>query len=628
MRSGLICLILLCSLLSFGQNAVSKLEHLKQFKELSSAPLNSNLGEVASIKVIVEANSKKVHFIHSKRFKFHYEYCVEVLNYPYSVVIFNESNYGTAKERQFYLGNINYMEASKTYFLDLSVFDQMPEQDIIAFVKVLQANAYFGKELKLLLNTERLMASKAVFQKEIPIILPEALYKDQNTQDVSKGACIGKLRIIDNLDSLKNVSPNDVLVLHGTPSYFPNVKGILLDEFQTPLSHLVILGNNRGIPILAKKDLFSDSSILQLNGSWVAFKVEANRFSLKASKPISTTEKSQALAQLSIDTTVQQLVPVNQFRIVGSSAIGNKAANFGTLEAFKQKGNYATPEAAFAIPFYFYKKHLSNPEIQQAICQLLEHTPTSEDSIRSLLKNIRSLIKQIPIDKTLITAIETELRSSSFTTFRFRSSTNAEDALGFSGAGLYDSKTVDLNDSTKTIEKALKAVWSSCWSFEAFQERRFFHLSDENLAMGILVHRSFPTEKANGVIISKNVYRSNYPGISINVQVGDVSVVEPPEGVTCDQITIIHELEFSHFNRSVEYIGTSSLTDGSPILSEQELIAIEKAVEVLKKHYWNSQPKLRLYFKEYENFGLDIEFKLEGDTRQLYFKQVRIYNVK
>ncbi|MCC6700861.1 MAG: hypothetical protein IT221_05015 [Fluviicola sp.] len=627
MRLVLICLLLLCSLQGYGQNAVAKLEHLKQFKELASAPLNSNLGDVASIKVIVEINSKKVHFIHSKRYKFHYEYCVEVLNYPYSVSIFNEYNYGSTNERQFYFGNVNYMEASKSYFLDLSVFDQMPEQDVITFVKILQSNAYFGKELKLLLNTERLMASKAVFQKEIPIILPEALYKDQLTQEVSKGSCVGKIRVVENLDSLKNVSPYDILVLHGTPSYFPNVKGILLDEFQTPLSHLVILGNNRGIPILAKKDLFRDSSILQLNGSWVAFKVEANRYSLKASKPDPESVKITRLAQLSIDTTINYLVPVQQFRIVGSSAIGNKAANFGTLEAFKNKGNYATPEAAFAIPFYFYKKHLSQ-STEKLIQQLLQHPPKNEDSLRLLLKTVRNSIKQTSVDPTLIALIDTELRKSPYTTFRFRSSTNAEDALGFSGAGLYDSKTVDLNDSTKTIEKALKAVWASCWTFEAFQERRFFDLSDENLAMGILVHRSFPTEKVNGVIISKNVYRSNYPGISINAQVGDISVVEPPEGVTCDQITIIHELEFSHFNRSVEYIGTSSLTDGTPILSEQELIAIEAAVEVLKKHYWNSQPKLRLYFKEYDNFGLDIEFKLEGENRQLYFKQVRIYNVK
>lgn len=627
MRLVLICLLLLCSLQGYGQNAVTKLEHLKQFKELASAPLNSNLGEVASIKVIVEINSKKVHFIHSKRYKFHYEYCVEVLNYPYSVSIFNEYNYGSTNERQFYFGNVNFMEASKSYFLDLSVFDQMPEQDVIAFVKILQSNAYFGKELKLLLNTERLMASKAFFQKEIPIILPETLYKDQLTQEVSQGSCVGKIRIVKNLDSLKNVSPNDILVLHGTPSYFPNVKGILLDEFQTPLSHLVILGNNRGIPILAKKDLFRDSSILQLNGSWVAFKVEANRFSLKASKPDPESVKITRLAQLSIDTTINYLVPVQQFRIVGSSAIGNKATNFGTLEALKNKGNYATPEAAFAIPFYFYKKHLSQ-STEMLIQQLLQHPPSNEDSLRLLLKTVRNSIKQTSVDPTLIALIDTELRKSPYTTFRFRSSTNAEDALGFSGAGLYDSKTVDLNDSTKTIEKALKAVWASCWTFEAFQERRFFDISDENLAMGILVHRSFPTEKVNGVIISKNVYRSNYPGISINAQVGDVSVVEPPEGVTCDQITIIHELEFSHFNRSVEYIGTSSLTDGTPILSEQELMAIEAAVEVLKKHYWNSQPKLRLYFKEYDNFGLDIEFKLEGENRQLYFKQVRIYNVK
>ncbi|MDN9015613.1 hypothetical protein Q0P45_14150, partial [Staphylococcus aureus] len=54
-------------------------------------------------------------------------------------------------------------------------------------------------------------------------------------------------------------------------------------------------------------------------------------------------------------------------------------------------------------------------------------------------------------------------------------------------------------------------------------------------AMGILVHRSFPNETANGVLVTRNIYREKYAGITVNVQKGDASVVKPDAGVTCDE---------------------------------------------------------------------------------------------
>ena len=58
-----------------------------------------------------------------------------------------------------------------------------------------------------------------------------------------------------------------------------------------------------------------------------------------------------------------------------------------------------------------------------------------------------------------------------FESFRFRSSTNAEDLENFNGAGLYDSKAAKKNHKTKTIDAAIKEVWASLWNFRAFNER-------------------------------------------------------------------------------------------------------------------------------------------------------------
>ena len=64
-------------------------------------------------------------------------------------------------------------------------------------------------------------------------------------------------------------------------------------------------------------------------------------------------------------------------------------------------------------------------------------------------------------------------------------------------------------------------------------ERSYFGIDQKSVAMAILCHRSFPGESANGVVITKNLYRKNYRGFVVNAQKGDVSVVKPPIDVTC-----------------------------------------------------------------------------------------------
>ena len=60
---------------------------------------------------------------------------------------------------------------------------------------------------------------------------------------------------------------------------------------------------------------------------------------------------------------------------------------------------------------------------------------------------------------------------------RYRSSTNNEDLPGFNGAGLYDSKTQDPDETEEDgIDKSLKQVFASLWTFRAFTEREFHRI--------------------------------------------------------------------------------------------------------------------------------------------------------
>ena len=130
----------------------------------------------------------------------------------------------------------------------------------------------------------------------------------------------------------------------------------------------------------------------------------------------------------------------------------------------------------------------------------------------------------------------------------FRSSSNAEDSLLFTGAGLYDSTTVCTEDNLddddegpsicdpdkskeRTVERGLKKVWMSLWNPKAFEEREYYKINHEQVRMGILVTRSFPDEDANGVAFSGDPQTGNKFNYLVNVQKGDESVVQPGTGI-------------------------------------------------------------------------------------------------
>ena len=57
-------------------------------------------------------------------------------------------------------------------------------------------------------------------------------------------------------------------------------------------------------------------------------------------------------------------------------------------------------------------------------------------------------------------------------------------------------------------------------------------------------------------------------------------------------------------------------------MTESEIQDLANVLEQLKRRYLRKHYTGGTYF----NFGLDVEFKLDKDTRQLYVKQMRLFN--
>jgi len=173
-------------------------------------------------------------------------------------------------------------------------------------------------------------------------------------------------------------------------------------------------------------------------------------------------------------------------------------------------------------------------------------------------------------------------------------------------------------DQEKTIESAVRRVWSSLWNLKAFEEREYFKIDQLNVGMAVLVHRSFPSEAANGVVITENLFNIYNPGITINVQVGEMSIVIPENNYLPDQI-IYYSFE-AEFPDSYNYIGHSTVPgmEGQTVLTPQELKILNNYCMAIHSHYCKLNGECKT---------LDIEFKVDilNNQRKIYIKQARLY---
>ena len=482
---------------------------------------------------------------------------------------------------------------------------------------------FIGTKLNFYLNNREKIGFFEKQKFKIPCITSEYIFNDLKYQEVVEGKTVGILKSykIKELDSIVPKA-NEIIILDGTPENLPNVKGIIVNELQTPLSHLVILGKNRKIPIMAYTKILEDTKLEKLLGKKVVLKVEVDTFRIAETTQKITIKSIGKKRKLVLDATVKDLVDLSKIPKNGVNYIGSKAQNLAYLIAISKDKSFKVPENACAIPFYFYVNHTQKKSISDLITQLVNYP--NKDSIKWInnqLKKIRDAIKKEPINQNLIAKLNLKLgNQTEFKNFRFRSSTNAEDIDGFNGAGLYESKTGILGDTTKTFEKAIKQVWASVWNESSYWERELFGIDQKNIAMGILVHRAFPDELANGVIISKNLSRDNFPGITVNIQKGENSVVKPEKGVVCEQFSAYDFNLFEpNLDTDIDYISQSNLNDNKPLLSSTE---INKIYRVTK----NIQSRMNRFWNKMQYKNVDLEFKIVGEKRDLYIKQVRIFN--
>ncbi|MGC4089793.1 MAG: PEP/pyruvate-binding domain-containing protein [Polyangiaceae bacterium] len=463
---------------------------------------------------------------------------------------------------------------------------------------------------------------------ELPLVATDAPYRGVSYQPLVPGVTFGTLRwaSAEDLPSLQ-LGPRDIVLTDSLPNDIPLIAGLITEAFQTPLSHVNVLSRARGTPNMALRDAHLHPRVAPLLGKLVRLEVAGFDFQLSLADPAEALaywemkQPSEAALVPRLDTDVRGVVPLEGRSLADLPAVGGKASQLAELGRVELCEGASIPAQAFAIPLVHSLEHYEASGANALLAELRKNPAFSADeAVRAEgLARVRARVMATPVDPALLREVVSAISERwPPGRVRFRSSSNVEDLAGFNGAGLYASEGVDVDAaSAPSVEQAVLGVWQSLWNDRAFAEREYYHVDQSRVAMAVLVHPGFPSERANGVVVSRNVLSPEAEGqIYVNAQVGEALVTNPAPGISSDELAyVLDSAEETYFRHS-------TFSPDAPVLSAAEAAQLACSVVRIHDHF---EPLLD---PQQSNpwFAMNMEFKLMGPERSLVIKQARPYS--
>ncbi len=483
----------------------------------------------------------------------------------------------------------------------------------------------------------------------------------------TQAVAYGRVRIMtleefEDANSRGLITWRDILVLERAPTDIEGViAGVITAEPQLgDLSHIAIRTARRGTPnafLAGAMEAFApfENQLIRLEVRKLDFAVEP-----------ATPEDAEAWwrenrPRLAVDPTVDEgfatIESVLEIDLSDAqravSRFGGKAVNFARLQQLVFTGEaerYRAP--GFGIPIKHYVDFMRANTIdvdgrtltyEAYLRELFEEadfqasSETRFEALAAFREHARDHGRVPFALAARIAATIADVFGGTDVPVRFRSSSNAEDQLEFNGAGLYESTTGCAADSfdagdqgpsrcnprepgERTIERALRKVWTSLWTFRAFEERDWYQIRQADVGMGVLVTRAFLDEKANGVAFTGNPTSPRDGRFLVTAQIGEFSVVQPDPGVFPERTLL--EVDLSGAVTRIDRSKPSSLVPrGERVLTDDQLRELGAVL-------WTIDQRLPIELGDHQRDEvlLDVEFKIDADG-SMAVKQVRPFLV-
>ena len=629
-------------------DSLPRIDCTADFLALSSRPIDANLPGARSVKVVLDQlDSDHLYFQNSQRYAIHYEFASANLSGKDLPVVPDLSTFNTVEyyrpDRRFVLASVTYYEGPKAWALELAPYDTASTAMIEKLYAAVKESAFFGPALGFHPTSEAVAAVAAKLPASVKITTTDELYAQIDYQPLTLATAVGRLKFMKASDlATAYLSFRDIVVLDDVPNDISVVSGIITEQFQTPLSHINVLAQNRKTPNMGLRNATKNAELVALDGEWVELAVGANDWSVRKATVAEAdayweAHRPPAVTLPPYDTTVTGLVdledvtpevigtPLRTSIVTAVRAFGGKAAHYSILAKTDDLG---VPKA-FAIPIFYYDQFMKENGLFDRLEALLAdasfvNDPKTRDT---KLAEFRNAMMVAPVDASLQALLKAKIQKDyPGEPMRFRTSTNSEDLDGFPCAGCYESHTGSPDDWNDMLD-AIRETWASIWLFRTFEEREYYGVNHRSVGMALLVHHSFPDEEANGVAVTANPFDESglEPGFYVNVQWGgDAEVVHPPPGVTSDQFLYF----FDSPNQPITFISHSNLVPaGSTVLTKAQTYELGKALSAIQERF---SPAYGPASGKTGFYAMDVEFKFDddgapGEAPKLAVKQARPY---
>lgn len=447
--------------------------------------------------IIDRKNKNKIYYVNSQKYRFHKDFLLA--NY---LVARGEDVFKPIyidQNRRFIVGTVAYQTPIEKFTFELYEGD-LANANLIKLAYDTINKTFFEP---VAFKPNSLVQDENSEKLGINRISADEIQKNQEYLALNTGEAVGRIHIIEKLDDTVEIGDNEILVLRDLPPSLPPVRGIIVAQPSTPLSHINILAKGWKIPNVYIKD--ADKLLKQYDTRWVRLTATlTDRKIVPATREDLVNNPSEGQSPAPSNLTVKKLASISQMRKKDSLVYGSKSANLGEMINAKIPG--ITVPAGFTVPFYWYDKFMTDNGFDKTVDELLDdndfvHNPSvRKQKLDAFRKEIQNGKFDEKLKAEIIRKWKTELGGKGVFV---RSSSNSEDLPNFSGAGLYDSeKNVTTEEN---LIKAVKKVWASLWNAGAYDARVRNYVDQTTVYMSALIQVGVDMQ-SGGVMFTKDPF--------------------------------------------------------------------------------------------------------------------------
>jgi len=584
---------------------------------LAARPEFQGAAHTEVVKVIVDMeNGDASYFTQSNHWDLHYAFVRRFIDPMADHGTFNVQQYRRA-DRRFLLGSVVHYLDGDIWALEMVPGDTMSAARMEHFFELVKSRVYFGDRLRFRPLSALHESRLAELEGRVPRLGSDELMAHMSYQPVVTGAAFGTLRFVAEGEDPNVYTPSDLLVLEQVPEELPRCAGVITAQLQAPLAHIAVLAHQRGTPDMALRDAFHNPELRALAGQVVRLDVAPQEYRITRADRADAERAWAAMRPATrfvppLDASARELREVSDIGPGDVATVGAKAAQLGAVDSLG--GDVATP-GGFAIPFARYLQHLQ--PFAAGITAMLRDDGFRDNvaSRTRALDDLRQMVRDRPVDPALLRDVTRRIHGFHAARVILRSSTNAEDLVGFNGAGLYESVVIPGDADQAAIADALRRVWASVWLLRAHDEREWYRIDHAHVAMGVLVQPFVADVVGSGVAITKNPYDEGRPGVFLNIQAG-ARVTDARGNEIPEQFVVYTWMD----PPEPQLISRSSLTEGRAILSDEDAVALAR---ILQRIDAAMTPR-------YEGGAnaVDVEFLVTTGAHRFVIVQARPYTVE